>query len=291
MLQDQITTIRSDLDIDMFRLNFLVLSILCAFLSQYGRAMRWSKFIKISGFRVNNVNLFDAYFKSILANNVLPLRMGDVLRATYYGRKFTGSSVTGIILIISEKVLDTVALLLVIGIAFYDDSLDYLNRKINIFGFTGLALLVFGWIFLLYIVWRSPKTKKHLVKSVEFSKKLQIKKSESLSLVVHTLVIWILEALSFYCALQSLGIEITYIKSIILMSIVTLSTSIPSTPGYFGTFHLVFIEALRVLDSSTNKSFVAAVSVHLILWLTSNLIGIWYVVTSAWGIRSRRAQI
>jgi uncharacterized membrane protein YbhN (UPF0104 family) len=290
LLQNQITTLPDNLNIGAYRIDLLVLSIFSAFLSQLGRAMRWSKFIKISGFKIKNTKLLDAYFKSILANNLLPLRVGDILRATYYGQRFTGSRVTGTILIISEKMLDTAVLLLVIGIAFYGEGLDYVNRHVDTFGFTEMVLFVSISTILLLFLYCTPKAKKLILKCIEISKGIQVGTSEKISLALYTFVIWNLEALSFYFAIQSLGMEITYFNSLVLMTIVTLSTSIPSTPGYFGTFHLVFIEALSVLDSTSSNSFVAAVSVHLILWMTSNLVGTWYVVNGAWKLRSGKAK-
>ena len=88
--------------------------------------------------------------------------------------------------------------------------------------------------------------------------------------------------------MQALGLDITYTKCLILMSVVTLSTSIPSTPGYFGTFHLVFIETLQVIEPTLEVSFLAAIAIHMVLWLTSNLIGVLFIVID-FGMRRIRA--
>ncbi len=290
LLQSQIVALRDEFSYNMFKIDFLILSILTATLSQFGRAIRWMKFIEISGSRADRARICDAYFKSVLANNLLPFRVGDVLRAIYYGRKFTGSPIRGTVLIVFEKVLDIAVLLSVVAVVFYNEALDYITYKLLTFSFVGLTLLAIGIIALLLLFWFRKKTKKAIEGIQKIFEKLKVNKSKGMNLGICTLTIWILEALSFYFAIQSLGIDFTYLESLILMSIVTLSTAIPSTPGYFGTFHLVFVEVLRVLGTSTSNSLIAAISVHLILWTSSNLIGIWYVLSDAWLQRSGKVK-
>ena len=46
------------------------------------------------------------------------------------------------------------------------------------------------------------------------------------------------------------GVEVSLLGAIFVMAFSTLSTLIPSSPGYFGTFHIVAITALEIIGIS-----------------------------------------
>ena len=288
LLKNEMAALPEDLQFSMFSLSFLTLSVLFACIGQFSRALRWSKMINLAGGTTNNYEVLSAYFKSVLANNLLPLRAGDILRATYYGQKFSESPMKGTLIIISERILDVMFLAIIVGIVFYQPALDFLMRFANDFSLLSFGLMLAGASLLIYTLWASPKAKTILGKCGDFFRQLSFASSDRFSLVVYTLLIWIFEAIAYYFAMQSLGLDITFTKCLILMSVVTLSTSIPSTPGYFGTFHLVFIETLQVIEPTLEVSFLAAISIHMVLWLTSNSIGVLFIVID-FGMRRIRA--
>lgn len=288
LLKNEMAALPKDLQLSMFSLSFLTLSVLFACIGQFSRALRWSKMINLVGGTTNNYEVLSAYFKSVLANNLLPLRAGDILRATYYGQKFSKSPIKGTLIIISERILDVMFLAIIAGIFFYQPTLHFLMRFADNFSLLSFGLILAGASLIIYTLWATPKAKTALGKCGNFFRQLSFTNSDRFSLIVYTLFIWIFEAVAYFLAMQALGLEITYTTCLILMSVVTLSTSIPSTPGYFGTFHLVFIETLQVIEPTLEVSFLAAIAIHMVLWLTSNLIGVLFIVID-FGIRRIRA--
>ena len=55
--------------------------------------------------------------------------------------------------------------------------------------------------------------------------------------LVWSLGIWAWNGVSFWLAFQAFGIEQGYATALFVQAVIALGVSIPSAPGYFGTFH------------------------------------------------------
>ena len=93
-----------------------------------------------------------------------------------------------------------------------------------------------------------------------------------------TLAIWLFEAGLFWYMFLSLDIKTNFILALLIMSTATLSTMLPSTPGYFGTFHLAIISVLSFSVDNNETIAIYAILTHLNLWLTTTLIGIFLIL-------------
>jgi hypothetical protein len=95
-----------------------------------------------------------------------------------------------------------------------------------------------------------------------------------------SLLVWSGEAGLFYFILAGLGINGTFVSAFFIMSIATLSTLLPSTPGYIGTFHLAGYTAITLIGGTPQQAGSFAVIVHLALWLPTTLAGIAAIIFS-----------
>jgi uncharacterized membrane protein YbhN (UPF0104 family) len=260
---------------------YLLASILFIILGLISRAIRWKLFIRINGNEASIRVVGPAFLISIMLNNLFPLRLGDVVRTSYYGKKFSNSLGKSIKIILIEKVLDftiLVGIVVIVSFSFYFPEVKefYIGghfRKLELVGsFIILAIAM--------VVFVKRRFVLHKFRSI----RLMIKNANveffthKLSILALSIVAWVFETLVYYFAIHATGMPFKIEEAILLTAVVTLSTSIPSSPGYIGTFHLAFTQVATFLNYNSSWSVDASVLVHLVLWLISSSLGIFFLI-------------
>jgi uncharacterized membrane protein YbhN (UPF0104 family) len=91
--------------------------------------------------------------------------------------------------------------------------------------------------------------------------------------VLLSAIVWAGEAGLFWAMFQGLDLHASYASALMVMAIATLSTLVPSSPGYVGPFHLAAFAAVRALGGSDAQAASFAVLSHLSLWLPTTVAG------------------
>jgi uncharacterized membrane protein YbhN (UPF0104 family) len=88
-----------------------------------------------------------------------------------------------------------------------------------------------------------------------------------------SLLAWAGETGLFLAFLKGFGISATPASAAIVMTMATLATLVPSSPGYVGPFHLAAYAAMTILGSPADMAASFAVLTHAGLWLSTTLAG------------------
>src|SRR3569832_457226 len=88
-----------------------------------------------------------------------------------------------------------------------------------------------------------------------------------------SMLVWVGESGLFYFLLLGFGLDATPAIAVVVMAIATLSTLVPSAPGYIGPFHLAAFTAITMLSSTSAQAGSYAVLSHLALWLPTTIAG------------------
>lgn len=245
----------------------IILAALVNGLSFIPRAYRWKLLLKTLK-KTRFGNTFGALSIGFMANSVLPARGGEFIRAFAIGRTEKISKSASFATIIVERVIDMITLLvfLVFSIGLISD--DTLISKIF---WIGLILTVSAVIFLITLkkipkiidifVSLSPqKFKEKIRKFLEaFIKGLEIL-SDFKTLFytfLQSLLIWSCFAAVYYILFVSFGFRLSIGAAFMVMAICSLGISIPSSPGFIGTYHyfVTFSLGLFQIPKSSALSF------------------------------------
>jgi uncharacterized membrane protein YbhN (UPF0104 family) len=101
-----------------------------------------------------------------------------------------------------------------------------------------------------------------------------------------SMLVWAGEAGLFWSLLYGFGLEVGLETALVVMAIATLSTLIPSSPGYVGPFHLAAYAAISMLGGTPGQAASFAVLSHLGLWLPTTLVGALAILTNPQLFRS-----
>lgn len=195
--------------------------------------------------------LFGSTMVGYFGNSVLPFRLGEVLRAFSIGESsaLRPSAAFGTILL--ERVLDMLGLVALFLIFMPGVDPTVINRQL--LAFVGIMTVL---IFLI-VIWLGRSHSQfherivHLkIFETGFGKKLlstltslidgitALKKTHHTGTIIfHTGFLWVLYYLSVYLAMAGAGISLSWTGVGVLLIATTLVITVPSAPGYVGTYH------------------------------------------------------
>jgi uncharacterized protein (TIRG00374 family) len=101
-----------------------------------------------------------------------------------------------------------------------------------------------------------------------------------LMVFVTSLVIWLTETVKYWFVMHAFpygGFPVSFFALMLMNGVVNLATTIPSAPGYVGTFDTPGIETLKVFGVEPATAAGYTVVLHIALWLPITLLGFWYL--------------
>ncbi len=224
--------------------KWIILSIVMGICSHLSRAYRWKFLLEPIGYNLKLSNSFMAIMAGYLANLGIP-RSGEVLRggivSTYEDIPFKKAFGT----IISERVVDSIMLLIIIAITLLFQSKDLFNYLQETFTNTMLILVVMVVGILLGILFlRMIKKSNHpiLLKIKNFGEGIlegvksifQLQKKRAF--IFHTLLIWILYVAMFYVIKYTVPETAALSIGPVLATFVAGSIAMTTTNGGIGAF-------------------------------------------------------
>ena len=232
------------------------------------------------------------YMIAIAANNVLPLRAGDALRAINFSTWLKVSNVSVLAIMMVERLMDLLIIIASFGGALFlfhpqNEKGDILLHSSSTFLFVTavciVGLLLFPTLLRAPVEWVLNLVKRW---APRFEEKLRLHSDNlfnTLMLMTHkprmalllgyTGLSWFLEACTFYMIARAIPQMFNPNAGWLAMPVGTLSTALPSSPGYVGTFHYFVIVSAKALGNSTEASTAFAILIHLVLWLPITLCG------------------
>ena len=216
-----------------------------------------------------------------LANNVLPARLGELVRSHALGQRAGISRPTVLGTVVVERIVDTV---IVVALAAIAVALVGVGGTIT----TGVSL---GAIFVAVLLvglgvatvsHRLPGSSRVTAVAERYPVVLDLARRLRDGLAVAsrpgTLVralalsaaAWAASIATFVVGGQAVGVELSIAQGALLSSGVALATIVPSAPGYVGTFELTAVEIAKLFGADPNAAFAMALLVHaMILGVTS----------------------
>lgn len=274
-----------------FHWAYLVFGILSLAVGYALRIVRWSMMLKAAGANTTFRNCCAPFLGSIALNNVLPLRLGDVVRALVFPRSMGITKTTATSSLIVERLVDLMTLLASLAIGLFairaiaiPEALKASAVSLAIIGGIVLALGFFfsGALGRLFDRLASRAREQGAAKQAAVCNtvggllhgfNVMSRPRLLLSMLAVSMLVWAGEAGLFYFVLLGAGVEGSPLVALLVMAVATLSTLVPSSPGYVGPFHLAAFTAISLVGGTAAQAGSYAVIVHLALWLPTTLAG------------------
>ena len=255
-------------------IKMVCLALVIYTLSFVVRSLRWEYILmplkKIKPFR----SFFFLVF-GFFMNNVLPLRLGEFVRAKVAGEKLQVSRSGVFATVVVERLVDVIVFIISFFlIALFVDIPGWLKHTFVV------CTVIFGAIFLvLFFMSKKQKnfvsiiSKLHLpVKIsniieglfVKFSNGLEFFQHTKLILIVFILsgIVWLIEAWSYKIFFLAFGLEISVMQALFFIVVTGVATMIPTAPGFVGAIEASGVVALGIFGIDQSLAFTAIASVH-----------------------------
>ncbi len=269
------------------------------FIAVWVRAWRWHYLLGPIK-KIPTKTMFPITTIGYMGNNIYPARAGEVLRAVILKRREGIPVSASLATIIVERIFDGVVML-----AFIFVNLSELAKLTGQSGFVGniqqVAVIGTGVfmgaliIFLLAAMFPQVTAKAGLwtverLASQRFHSKIinvmskfldglaSLRSPFNVLMVFFTsVIIWLLETGKYWLVMQAFDFNVSFFALMLMNGIVNLATTIPSAPGYIGTFDAPGIAVLSAygVDQATAAGY--TLTLHVALWLPITLLGAYYL--------------
>ncbi|HEX6304862.1 MAG TPA: lysylphosphatidylglycerol synthase transmembrane domain-containing protein [Anaerolineales bacterium] len=283
------------------------------FLAVWARAWRWHYLLHPVK-SVSTRKMFPIVAIGYMGNNIYPARAGEVLRAVVLKRREDVPISASLATIIVERVFDGVVML-----SFVFLNLPELARLTADSGFVGNIQTLAIWgavaflgvlaVFLLAAMFpeQAESVVNWLVRRVaparfqsrvldlsgRFLGGLQSLNSprEALMVFLTSVVIWLLETGKYWFVMHAFPFEVSFFALMLMNGIVNLATTIPSAPGYIGTFDAPGIAVLTAYGVQRALSAGYTLVLHVALWVPITLLGAYYLAKEGIQWRQRLEEV
>lgn len=274
---------------------WLIPNIILIFVTMYQRAYRWRTMVAPIAY-IPFSKLLASTCVGFMANNVLPLRLGEFVRAYSLasGKTKITKSASLATIFVERMVFDLVALLLIFGAVLYfsDLSLDPkmlhgLNIAIGI-ALVGISVIVIlalkpaqtGHLLTKYLFF-IPVSVKESIESIiiKFSKGLEFLTNikSVISVGIQTLLIWLLMGFSNIFIVFAFDLDLPIDALYVLLVFVSISILVPSSPGFVGVYHAGAVWALKNYGIGNAEALSFAIVLHAAQYIVVTMMGFYYL--------------
>ncbi len=253
------------------------------------RAWRWRVFLPPSP-RVPTRELVNATGIGLMANNVLPARMGEFVRAYVLGRRSSVPVTTAFGSLFVERLFDAAALMLILIAAITLAPVpEWMIVLARIGGAVFLLLLLFEILLIRYpraffrvlhattARFLPPRWEAELEgllnKFIEGFQLLREPRRVVVALLL-TFVMWGANGFLYYLGFLAFDLgRVGLDGAMIVQSVAALGVSIPSSPGFVGTFQASVVKALSAFGVDKDLALSYSIGYHIAQYLPVTLYG------------------
>ncbi len=268
------------------------------FVGVWARAWRWHYLLRPLK-KIPTNTMFPIVAIGYMGNNIYPFRAGEVLRAAILKDRQGVAISASLATIIVERIFDGVVMLAFVFLNL--PELANLNSNSGVLGsiqevaiigagvFIG-ALAVFllaamfpkvtervvNWLIDHFMLFRWREQTRDL--AMRFLTGMESLRSPKDAVMVFftTVVIWLLETGKYWFVMHAFPFQVSFFALMLMNGIVNLATTLPSAPGYVGTFDGPGIALLVAYGVSQNVAAGYTLVLHAALWFPITLLGAYF---------------
>lgn len=286
---------------DMRSANYwwLIPSVAVYFLAVWARTWRWDYMLRPLK-QVPLRHLFPVVVIGYMGNNIYPFRAGEVLRSYVLRQREEIPMSASLATVIVERVFDGLVMLMFVFAALPlapipSESIRsvVIVASIAFFG----ALIIFFAVaavpqrILVIADWFTSRflPQRFRVPLMDFAARFMVGLGSLrsfrnvLMIFLTSTVIWLLETVKYWFVMHAFDFEVSFFALMLMNGIVNLATTLPSAPGYIGTFDGPGIAVLTLYGVPETIASAYTLVLHAALWLPITLLGGYYMLREGLG--------
>lgn len=278
--------------------RYILLAIACNFISLYLRAIRWH-FLLISEKRIPISSLYPATIIGYMANNLLPARLGEFVRAYILARREGLKTPAVFASLVIDRLFDGFTVMLILLFTLFTLRLPQgLTKAETILKTGGIVTFVLyaGVVVFLFLLkhqtvrtlaWTEillrPFPQKlsdwiiPLLGSFIGGIKMSSKGGHIAAVVASSIAVWVFCIIPVDLVLRGFGIQLPIAASMFILVLLVFAVMVPASPGYIGTYHSACFMGLSAFGISKSTALSIALVLHGIGFFPVILAGMYYL--------------
>jgi hypothetical protein len=251
------------------------------------RAVRWQRLLEDEGGRPPWRDTLALVCVGYAANNVLPARAGDAVRAVLMAPRAGTSIRTVVGTLLAERLLDVALLVAIFVIVGYGLLGEVGAGKVEI-----VAAVAAGLAIAALAAWRLVRRSPRLLAFAAplMSATLGLRRAHhGLRLLGLTLVIWAIETGVWMAVAAAIGFGMNPIEGLYIVALASVFSMIPSGPAYAGTQDAAAIVGLKALGGTGAQAVAYIVMLRFVIVVPITVAGLVLVAVRYGGLRRLRA--
>jgi uncharacterized protein (TIRG00374 family) len=282
--------------------RWLIPGVAVYFVGVWVRTWRWDYMLRpLKHIPVRD--LFPVVVIGYMGNNVYPFRAGELLRSWVLSRREGVPISASLATVVVERVFDGLVMLVFVFVALpfapLPENAGWLRATV-----TWASLAFFVALAVFFALAARPEQANRLARGIfgRFPPRLgppligftarfldglaSLRHFRNIVMIFATsVVIWLLETVKYWFVMHAFDFEVSFFALMLMNGIVNLATTLPSAPGYVGTFDEPGIRTLTLYGVGQNIAAAYTLVLHAALWLPITLLGAYYMVREGLGWR------
>jgi uncharacterized protein (TIRG00374 family) len=247
------------------------------------RALRWQRLLRPIA-HVRYPPMLGYLLIGYLANNILPARLGELVRSHYLGDREGISRAAALGTVVVERIVDLVAVVAIAAVALLILSVRGVVANAVLVGgaVTGLFLIVLaigiaahrlpGLDRIRAVVERYPRV-RDLASSLQDGLSVAARPRTVGEAILASGASWTMAVLAYAAIGQALGIELSMAQAALIASGVALASAVPAGPSNLGTFELAAQELGKAVGLEQSSALALGFLVHVALIVVTSIGG------------------
>ncbi|MBD3336429.1 MAG: flippase-like domain-containing protein [Candidatus Eisenbacteria bacterium] len=276
------------------RTVYLIPAVVLTLLHMFFRALRWRHLLAA----VKVIPLSPLYRSTLIgfmANNLLPARLGELVRAHVIGRWENISRSAALATIAMERVFDLFTMLVLFGLIAVFLPLTPAVRQIGIAGL-GFGVLILGFFIALhhtgpravqvvgrFLPGRIRARGMQIVASFQAGLAVLREGRQLLWAALYSFVMWALIVVVIHSCFAAAevtagGEPLPPAAGVVVLVVMAIGLMVPSGPGFVGSLQLAAKLGLKVFGVEDNTALSFSIVYHATQWLPITIVGLVFLI-------------
>jgi uncharacterized protein (TIRG00374 family) len=278
--------------------RFIVLAVIFNFISFYFRAVRWH-YLLIPEKRIQLSSLYSATVIGYMANNLLPARLGEFVRAYTLAQREGLQTPAVFASLVIDRLFDGFTVMLILLFTIFTlrlpQGISNAETVLRTGGIVTFILYLGVIVFLILLkhqtirtlAWTSILLKPFpqqlsdriipLLGSFIGGIRMSSKGGHIAAVLFSSLTVWLFCVIPVEMVLLGFGIHLPITASMFILVLLVFAVMVPASPGYIGTYHSACFMGLSAFGIAKSTALSIALVLHGIGFFPVIIAGFYYL--------------
>jgi uncharacterized protein (TIRG00374 family) len=286
--------------------RYILLAVVCTFVSYFLRAVRWH-YLLISEKDIPLSSLYPATIIGYMANNVLPARLGEFVRAYVLAQREGLQTPTVFASLVIDRLFDGFTVMLILLITLFNlqlpQGLSEAETMLRTGGIVTFLLYAGVVVFLLLLKHQTVRTLAWtgmilkpfpqrltdriipLLGSFIGGIRMSSKGGHIAAVLLSSFAVWVFCVIPVNLVLQGFNINLPITASMFILVLLVFAVMVPASPGFIGTYHYACFKGLSAFGIAESTSVSIALVLHGTAFFPVILAGFYHLWSSKMSLR------